>query len=66
MTFDTYPSPVPRHFNSEYLATTLASKLTDGEKDDDCGWSYVAAKVSTRNAWIVEVFDEDGIRLGAL
>ena len=60
MTFDNY------HFRSEYLATTLASKLTLGEKEDDCGWTYVATKVPSQNAWTVDVYDEDGVRLGAL
>ena len=60
MTFDNY------HFKSESLANTLASKLTLGEKEDDCGWTYVATKVPGRNAWTVDVYDEDGIRLGAL
>jgi hypothetical protein len=53
-------------FSSESLANTLASKLTLGEKEDNCGWTYVATKVPGRNAWTVDVYDEDGERLGAL
>ena len=54
------------HFSSEYLAKTLASKLTLDEAGQEAPWTYVTVEVPSRNAWIVEVYDEDGERLGAL
>jgi len=54
------------HFTSEYLAKTLASKLTLDEAGQEAIWTYTAVEVPGRNAWTVDVYDEDGIRLGAL
>ena len=62
------------YFTSEYLATTLAEKLTRDEllaavvyeAEQESIWTYTAVEVPARNAWIVDVYDEDGERLGAL
>lgn len=49
------PTPYTFRSDAEYLASLLNS-------EEDNEWSYVAVDFGTRYA--IEIYDEDGIRLG--
>ena len=58
--------PAAPSYMDEHKAKTLASKLTLDEVGQEAIWTYTAVEVTSRNAWTVDVYDEDGTRLGAL
>ena len=57
-------------YMDEHRAKTLAEKLTLDEAGQEAVWTYTTVKTErytgSRYAWIVEVCDEDGERLGTL
>lgn len=63
-------NPAEPTYMDEHRAKALADKLTLGEAEQEAAWTYTTVRAErytgTRYAWTVDVYDEDGIRLGAL